>query len=133
MLAKKIRAIFTFLFALGLFGSLYWHYHPSLKLKNDILMKMTFSPKRITTEEALTIKINLNHFDGSPINNAKVKLEASMNHAGMIPILIDATNTKENIYEATINLTMKGGWIVFIIIKLDDQQEIKKTVQFATE
>lgn len=133
MLAKKIQAILTFLFALLLFGFLYWHYHPPLKLKKDIVMKVTFLPKKITTEEALNLKITLNHFDGQPINNARVKLEATMNHAGMIPLLTDATKTKEDTYEATINLTMKGGWIVFINIKLDDHQEIKKSVHFTTE
>lgn len=133
MHAKKISAILTFLFALLLFGFLYRHYHPTLKLKNDIVMKVTFSSRKITTEEALNLIITLNHLDGAPLYNAKVKLEATMNHAGMIPILIDASNTKENIYEATMNLTMKGGWIVFINIKLDDHQEIKKTIHFTTE
>jgi hypothetical protein len=50
--------------------------------------------------------------DGKPVTGARVRLEGSMTHPGMKPVLAAAREVAPGRYEADLALTMRGDWIV---------------------
>ena len=77
-----------------------------------------------------TINLRATDVSGKPVSSARIKLEANMSHAGMAPVLADATEVEKGNYRATLELSMAGDWIVVAHVtladghKLDQQFEI---------
>jgi len=51
---------------------------------------------------------------GAPLENAAVRLEGNMNHAGMVPEFADATEVEPGHYMAELEFTMGGDWILSV-------------------
>lgn len=99
---------------------------------DSIEVSWSYTPKEITTQHETTFKFTLTDKNKNLIKNAIIKIEANMNHAGMVPVLADATITTEGLYEAKIKPTMLGDWILFLTITLSDGKVIKKEFYFKT-
>lgn len=65
--------------------------------------------------------------DGSPITDAAVTVRGDMNHAGMVPVDAVAGYQGNGVYQADIEWTMAGDWIVTITAELADGR-VKTTV-----
>ena len=61
---------------------------------------------------------------GQPVSGARIKLEANMSHAGMAPVLADATEAAPGNYVATLELSMAGDWIVVVHASLADGRKL---------
>jgi hypothetical protein len=72
-----------------------------------------------------TVTINLKLFDGShqPVTGARIAIEANMSHPGMGPTFGNAKETAPGQYQAPLELTMGGDWIVFVHLTLSDGQK----------
>jgi hypothetical protein len=51
---------------------------------------------------------------GRPVAGAHLRVEAQMSHPGMAPVLATGTERGEGRYEARLQFTMSGDWIVLI-------------------
>ena len=51
---------------------------------------------------------------GQALVGAKVHIEGNMNHAGMVPVLADATEDSPGHYTAELEFTMGGDWILLV-------------------
>ena len=72
--------------------------------------------------------------DGQPIDGAgPVTLRGDMNHAGMKPVLADATGTGGGQYTADFEWTMAGDWTVAIEATLPDGRVKRATFPFTVE
>lgn len=91
-----------------------------------------YSPKNITLSTPVNFNFYLKDSAGKNIEKAKVEIEATMNHSGMIPIFTEATFIKDATYSTRITLTMLGEWILFLTITLPNGETIKKEVTFTT-
>ncbi|QDV04649.1 hypothetical protein Poly30_01400 [Planctomycetes bacterium Poly30] len=49
-----------------------------------------------------------------------VELEATMNHAGMVPVFASAHPEGDGVFTSTLEFTMGGDWILFVRGKTDD-------------
>lgn len=67
-----------------------------------------------------------------PISDAKVFIEANMNHAGMIPLKAEAFHDQNGFYKTNLKLTMLGDWMLFLTIKKSNGEVIKKELPFST-
>lgn len=56
-----------------------------------------------------------------PINNARLSIKGDMSHAGMVPILAEATSAENGYYEVPIEWTMAGDWSVQVEVHLADR------------
>ncbi|MFA6235861.1 MAG: FixH family protein [Bacteriovorax sp.] len=98
-----------------------------------IILNWQHSPDKITTNGPVEFTISLKDKKNGPIKNAQIDVEATMNHAGMKPVMAQAKETGGGVYKVKIQLTMDGGWILFLTIKKEDGTIIKKEITFKTE
>lgn len=98
-----------------------------------IILNWQHSPEKITSKSPVEFTFTLKDKANSPIENARIDVEANMNHAGMTPVLAQARVAGAGVYKVKIQLTMEGGWILFLTIKKVDGTIIKKEISFKTE
>lgn len=71
----------------------------------------------------VTITIKMTDRTQKPIDGATVKLEGNMSHAGMAPVVAEATEVGPGRYQANMKLTMAGDWDVLVLLTLPDGSE----------
>lgn len=57
---------------------------------------------------------------GRPVRGAEVRLEGNMTHPGMQPVFAAAREVSPGTYEAPLELTMGGDWLVLVDAKLPE-------------
>ncbi len=86
--------------------------------------------------EALVVVYLLDGRDG--VSGAQVKLTGDMTHAGMIPVIVDATEVEPGLYHSQgFEFTMAGDWVITAEIRLPDGtrkiDELRTTVTRARD
>jgi hypothetical protein len=76
-----------------------------------------------------TITLKLSDPSGAPKNGAQVSLEGNMSHPGMSPVFGKATETGPGRYEAPIEFTMAGDWMLIIHITLPDGRKFERQLE----
>jgi hypothetical protein len=74
------------------------------------------------------VTVTLRDADGQPIQGALVTLEGNMNHAGMVPVLANATEVAEGRYQADMEFTMGGDWFILVQAELPDGRSMERKV-----
>ncbi len=74
-----------------------------------------------------TLNIRLFDENDNPINDATIAVRADMTHAGMIPILGNATEGDKGLYKVPFEWTMGGDWVVVIQATLPDGTVAEET------
>ncbi|MBC7539481.1 MAG: FixH family protein [Bacteriovorax sp.] len=130
---KKIAVLLLFaLIAAGL-------YFVKKELKSSssasqfVILNWHHSPDKISLLNETEFTFRLKDKSNRPIENALMKVEATMNHSSMIPIYTQATSYPNGVYKFHFKITMQGDWILFLTIKKTDGTVIKKEVLFKTE
>lgn len=75
------------------------------------------------------VTVTLERNDGSPVEGAKVSLEATMTHAGMQPVFAEATEVAPGMYQARVEFTMGGDWIIIVRGTLPDGKPFEHMTQ----
>lgn len=74
------------------------------------------------------IEVTLTDEDGDPIDDAELEIEGNMSHAGMQPVIVDATGEQDGRYVSDgFEFTMGGDWIITVSGTLADGREIERT------
>lgn len=63
-----------------------------------------------------------------PVVGAKVRVEGDMSHPGMVPIFGDAHETQPGRYEAPLQLTMGGDWILTVKAELAGGGKLQRQI-----
>lgn len=133
---KKLAVLCLFIFiALALF---FLKENFNVKMKGDqkpadVTLTWDYSPKSITLETPVDFSFTLKDKDQKNIESAKIDIEATMNHGGMIPIFTEANHIKDGVYKTRFKLTMLGEWIIFLTITMPDGSVAKKEVILQTK
>jgi YtkA-like len=61
-----------------------------------------------------------------PVTGARIRLEGNMTHAGMSPVLAQAKETEPGRYQAILDLSMPGDWILLTHITLAGGQKLER-------
>ncbi len=69
-----------------------------------------------------TVILTLHDAAGRPVDDARVAIEANMNHAGMVPVNAEATVGQAGVYRVPLRWTMGGDWYVDVRFTLPDGQ-----------
>lgn len=84
-----------------------------------LTMTLTTQPDPAVVGDA-TLIITLADAQGQPIEDATLNVKGDMNHAGMVPVLAEASSGPGGIYELDFAWTMPGDWIVTVEAALPD-------------
>lgn len=91
----------------------------------DIAVDWTVDPAPAaigTTQVAVVLADSL----GRPLEDADVVFEGTMTHPGMQPVLAAARESSPGRYEAALDLTMAGDWVLLLEATLPDGTTIHR-------
>lgn len=89
----------------------------------DVTMALTVAPDPATVG-ATQLTVTLADQAGQAIDGATVRLKGDMSHAGMQPVLADASGAGDGLYTADFTWTMAGDWFVTVTATLPDGRTI---------
>ena len=78
-----------------------------------------------------TLTITLRDLSRVPVTGATVRLEGHMSHAGMAPVLADATDRGAGVYEIPFAFTMPGDWVLLVTAVLPDGERVERRIDVA--
>jgi hypothetical protein len=85
----------------------------------DLVVEHEITPQPAKVGAA-KITLKLSDSGGTPYQGARVRLEGNMSHPGMRPIFSEAREIGPGRYEAPIEITMGGDWIILVHITLEE-------------
>jgi hypothetical protein len=66
--------------------------------------------------------------NGAPIRGARVEIEGTMNHAGMVPVIVEASEGEAGQYTTRgFKFTMGGDWIIIVRATMEDGRKLERT------
>ena len=74
-----------------------------------------------------TLNIRLFDENDNPINDATIAVKADMTHAGMVPILGNATKGDKGLYKVPFEWSMGGDWVIIVQATLPDGTVAEET------
>ncbi|HET7217085.1 MAG TPA: FixH family protein [Vicinamibacterales bacterium] len=78
-----------------------------------------------TTVVAVTLKAD----DGAPAAGATLQLDAHMSHPGMAPVTADVIERRRGEYEARLQFSMAGDWILVLSGTLANGRRLTKEIR----
>jgi hypothetical protein len=94
----------------------------------DIAVGLMVAPSPPATGAA-TLTATLRDAGGAPLRGAAVSFECTMSHAGMAPVQASARETAPGRYEAPLEFTMAGEWIVIVRATLPDSRALEREIK----
>jgi hypothetical protein len=73
------------------------------------------------------IIVKVSDLEGNPVDNAQIAVRGDMAHAGMVPVLAEAEPMGEGTYQAWVEWTMAGDWVVTVTASLADGRETSRS------
>lgn len=95
---------------------------PAIKVEYEI----TPQPPRIG---AAVITLRLADVTGQPLSGVRVSVEGNMSHAGMRPVFGEAREAEPGRYQAAIEFTMSGDWIILLHLTLPDGSKVERQLE----
>lgn len=93
----------------------------------DISVHLSIVPQPVRQGDA-TVMIQLADRSGTPISHAGIEVEGDMSHPGMAPIFGKANQTAPGSYQAHLDFSMPGDWVVLLHIRLQNGRKIERQV-----
>jgi hypothetical protein len=76
-------------------------------------------------------RMMLRHSDQKPVTGARLRLEGLMSHPGMAPVVAEVVERGDGAYDAPLQFTMAGDWILLVTGQLADGRQLKKRIEIA--
>lgn len=93
----------------------------------DVQIALHLSPNRPSVGPA-TITVQLRDAAGRPIEGAKVEVEGTMTHAGMLPVITRAKEVGDGRYVVEdFEFTMAGDWVLIVQAELPSGAMAERT------
>ena len=102
---------------------------PAVERARDVDVQLSFAPAPHVGDTTCTV--TLAGPGGAPLVGATLEVEGNMNHAGMVPVFGDATETAPGVYQAPLEFTMGGDWFVIVRADLADGRSLEEVVDMA--
>lgn len=132
MKKKVIIILFFFVGAISLLVLKNIYKTNSAGDSDAVQLEWKMNPEVITDlKTPVEFQFSLRDKKNFPIRDARILVEANMNHAGMVPVKTEAQSI-DNGYRASLLLTMHGEWILFLTIISPDGSLTNKTLTFST-
>jgi hypothetical protein len=99
--------------------------------RDAISVMWTIDPAPPVVGTPLVIRITLRDRNQTPVTGARLHLEGLMSHPGMAPVRAAVADKGEGVYEAPLQFTMAGDWVVLVAGELMDGTPLKKQIEIA--
>ena len=98
---------------------------------NEISLGWTIEPSTPSASTNTLARITLNDREQQPVNGARLQLEAHMTHPGMAPVVRPLTARGGGVYEAHVQFSMAGDWVLVVTGELADGRRITRSLPIA--
>jgi YtkA-like len=75
-----------------------------------------------------TLTINVSGATAATLGRATVEVVAYMGHPGMAPVVATVTPRGPDVYDAAVDFTMPGSWVLIATVKLHDGRRLESRV-----
>jgi Cu(I)/Ag(I) efflux system membrane fusion protein len=103
---------------------------PMEKKVQDLTLTLSTQPNKAKAGENL-LRLKITDRSGTPVTDAQVSFQYTMNMAGMTLSKVDAKASKDGFYETKVNFAMAGEWDVTAIVRRPAQKEIQEKFKVA--
>lgn len=91
----------------------------------DITIEHEISPQPVRAG-TVTVTLKLTDDSRKAVNGAQVIIEGNMSHAGMAPVFATAKEIEPGRYQAPLELSMAGDWIVLVHLTLSNGKKVER-------
>lgn len=75
------------------------------------------------------VTVRLTGKQGKAVTGAQVTLEANMSHAGMSPGFGEGREVQSGRYQASLEFTMAGDWVILVHVTLPDGHKLERQIE----
>jgi hypothetical protein len=99
--------------------------HQSTESSQSVTIAYEISPQPARIGPA-TMTLRLSDPSGGAVTGARITLEGNMSHAGMSPVFSEAREIERGRYQAQLEFSMAGDWIVSVHSTLSDGEKLER-------
>ena len=96
---------------------------------DSVRIAWTLDPSPPFAGTPLVVRLTLRDREQQPITGVRLRLEGLMSHPGMAPVTAMVTERGNGEYEAPLQFTMAGDWILVVTGELPGGGQIKKQIE----
>ncbi|HEY8549314.1 MAG TPA: FixH family protein [Vicinamibacterales bacterium] len=93
----------------------------------DVTIEWSLSPTPPRVGPS-TLTLHVRDSAHRPVSGASLKIEGHMSHPGMAPVVASASERGNGAYEARLEFTMRGDWILLVGGTLPDGARIEHRI-----
>jgi hypothetical protein len=93
-----------------------------------ITVEYEITPQPLRAGAAM-LSLRLADVTGQPLSGARINVEGNMTHAGMRPVFGEAREAERGRYQAAIEFTMGGDWIILLHLTLPDGSKVERRLE----
>jgi len=105
------------------------HWDRQTESSGAINVSWTLDPSPPLAGTPIVVRLTLRDRDHTPVTGARLRLEGLMSHPGMAPITAPVTERGNGEYEAPLQFTMAGDWVLIVTGELSGGGQIKKQIE----
>ena len=98
-------------------------------LSDAVHIAWTLDPSPPMAGTPMVARVTLRDAEQKPIVGAHLRLEGVMSHPGMAPVTAMVTERGNGEYEAPLQFTMAGDWVLIVTGELSGGGQIKKQIE----
>ena len=99
---------------------------PMEKKAGDLILTLSTQPEKTKAGEN-TLRLKITDKNGTPVTDAQVSFQYTMDMPGMVLSKAEAKHTKDSFYETKANFGMAGPWDVTVVIRRGGQKDVQET------
>ena len=96
-----------------------------------ISITWTLDPSPPIVGTPTVARMTIRDREQKPVIGARLRLEGLMSHPGMAPVVADAVERGQGTYDAPLQFTMAGDWILLVTGQLADGSRLTKRIEIA--
>ena len=94
-----------------------------------IAVAWTLEPSPPVAGAPLAVRLTLRDRNQTPVTGARLRLEGLMSHPGMAPVTAAVTERGNGEYEAPLQFTMAGDWILLVTGEVPGGMTIRTQIE----
>jgi hypothetical protein len=98
---------------------------------DTITVSWTLDPSPPVVGSSFVARLTLRDSAQKPVTGARLRLEGMMSHPGMAPVTVALVERGNGQYDAPLQFTMAGDWILLVTGELRDGGQVKKQIEIA--
>jgi hypothetical protein len=95
----------------------------------DLTFESSLTPRRAAVGRPALLELRVLDASGRPVLGAHLRVEAQMSHPGMAPFLATAAERGNGVYEASLQFSMAGDWIVLVTGSLSNGDKVEHRIE----